>query len=365
MKKIGIIAGIILVTIIAGILLMKGSRVDTEVTKQETKVGFIINGSIADGSWGQSHYEGLTKSADKLNLNIICREEVPETEACVEVLEELVEEGCEIIICNSFQYGEWELQVAKEHPDVYFFHATGVTESKNLATYFGRVYQMRYLCGIVAGLQTNTNEIGYVAAFPIPEVIRGINAFTLGVRSVNPEAKVYVRWCYDWNADDAAAMATNGLIADHDIDVLTMHTDSLEPLEIAEEKGIYSIGYNLDNSGNYPGSYLTAAVWDWEKFYTPRILECLQGKFQGKHYWEGADTGLVYLSPLTDNVKPGIEEKVREEEKRLQSGSYDVFYGPITDSDGMVRVAEGESMTDDVMLNSFTWYVEGVYVDEE
>ena len=137
------------------------------------------------------------------------------------------------------------------------------------------------------------------------------------------------------------------------------------PLEIAEERGVMSIGYNYDNSRNYPETYLTAAVWDWDEFYTPIILKCLQGKFEGKHYWEGIDTGMVSLAPLTDKVNDETEAIVLQEMERISSGTYDVFYGPIYDNEGKLRVEEGECMTDNAMLNEFDWYVEGVINDEK
>ena len=135
-------------------------------------------------------------------------------------------------------------------------------------------------------------------------------------------------------------------------------------LEIAQQEGIMSIGYNLDNSQDYPDTYLTAAVWDWEEFYTPVILKCLQGKFVGKHYWEGIETGMVSLAPLTNLVDKETEAIVNREMEKLNSGTYDVFYGPIYDNEGNLRVEEGECMTDNAMLNEFDWYVEGVVSDE-
>jgi len=255
--------------------------------------------------------------------------------------------------------------MAKEYPDICFLHAAGVETAENLSTYFGRMYQMRYLSGIVAGLQTENNCIGYVAAFPISEVNRGINAFTLGVRSVNPEAVVYVEWCNTWTDDKQAAEATRNLLLKHDIDVLTMHTDSLRPLEIAEEEGIWSIGYNVDNSKKCNDTFLTAPVWNWEKFYIPRIKEYQQGKITGKNYWEGAETGLISLAPLTSHVKDGIAEVVKEKMKQISNGTFDVFYGPIYDNKGVLRIPEGESMSDEAMLNEFDWYVEGVEIYDE
>ena len=365
MKKVFYVFAAILVIVVVGIFFINGKQAETDVTKEKTKVGFLLNGICSDASYGQSHYEGIEKAAKTLNLEILYRENVPETEECTKIIEELIEEeGCEIIICNSFGFGEWELKAAKNHPEVYFFHAAGIQTADNLSTCFGRMYQVRYLSGIVAGLQTETNEIGYVASFPISEVNRGINAFTLGVKKVNPEATVYVKWSNSWTDDDLTNKATTNLLANHNIDVITMHTDSLAVLELAEERNIWSIGYNMDNFEKFPNTFLTAPVWKWEKFYEPHILECLQGKFVSRAYWEGIENGIVALSPFTNNVKEGIEPIVKEEQKALESMAIDVFYGPIVDQNGTIHVQEGESMPDNVMLNQFDWYVEGVVIDE-
>lgn len=360
MKKIGIAAGIILAVIIIGIFLINVAEQDTEVTREKTKVGFVLNGRCDDGSWVQSHYEGMEKTAKMLNLDVQYRENVPETQESKRIMEELIADGCEIILCNSYQYGQYVIETAREHPEVYFFHAAGVETRKNVSTYFGRSYQMRYLSGIVAGMQTETDEIGYVAAFPIPEVTRGINAFTLGVRKANPDAKVHVAWCYSWNSDEKAENVTETLLKKHDIDVITIHTNSLAPLAVAQEKKIWSIGYNRDNSELYPDSWLTAPIWNWEAFYEPHILECLQKKFQSRNYWDGVETGLVDLAPFGSAVKPGIEEVVNEEKEKLAQAGYDVFYGPIRDRNGKLRVRTNENMSDDTLLHRFDWYVEGV-----
>ncbi|MBO5373322.1 MAG: BMP family ABC transporter substrate-binding protein [Lachnospiraceae bacterium] len=364
MKKVASVIVIILAIVVAGIFMINGKKENTDVTKNQTKVGFLMIGSHDDKSYNQSHYEGMEQTAKKLNLHVLYKENVPVDETCKVLMEELIAEGCEIIICNSYDYGEWIAQTAKENPHIYFFHATGTNCDHNLATYFGRIYQMRYLSGIVAGLQTKTNEIGYVAAYPISEVNRGINAFTLGVRKVNPDAVVHVEWSQSWTEDAATEAATQKLFDNYKIDVIAMHTDSIRALEMAEEKGIWSIGYNVDNSKSFPKTFLTAPVWQWENYYEPYILKCLQGKFKGEHYWEGASTGVVGLADLTEKVKPQIVETVEQEKKRMEEGSFDVFYGPITDNEGNLRVGEGENLSDDAMLNAFDWYVEGVIVHE-
>ncbi len=364
MKKVFIISGIIILAIVVGIFVITTHETKTEVMEETTRVGVVLNGVKEDRSWCQSHYEGLEQTARQLNLELEYRENITAETVC-EVIDELVENGCEIIVANSFEFGTGVEFSAKKYPEVYFFHATGVGEGKNLSSYFGRMYQIRYLTGIVAGMQTETNRIGYVAAFPIAEVNRGINAFTLGVRSVNPEAQVIVSWTDSWNDDEAAERATEGLITEYGVDVLAMHSDSVKPLEVAERQGVMSIGYNVDNSEYYPNTFLTAAVWDWENFYTPHILTCLQEKFEGHHYWEGIETGMVSMAPLSSVVNDGIREEVDARQQLLVSETFDVFYGPIRDNEGKLRVEEGESLTDDTMLNLFDWYVEGVVIDEE
>lgn len=364
MKKVISVTAVVLLVVVAGIFLINGKKEDTDVTKEKTKVGFILIGTCDDRSYSQSHFEGMQKTAQKLNLDVTYRESVPTDERSKEVMQELIDDGHEIIICSSYDYGEEILEMAEANPDIYFFHATGIRQSKNLATYFGRIYQFRYLSGIVAGLQTETNEIGYVAAFPISEVNRGINAFTLGVKSVNPEAVVHVEWCNSWTDDEAAGTAAEKLFDEHAIDVVAMHTDSLRVLELAEERGIWSIGYNLDNYEKFPNTFLTAPVWQWENYYEPYILKCLQGKFKGSNYWEGATTGVVGLAPLTSNVKVGAIQLIERKREQFESGIADVFYGPIKDNEGTLRIAEGESMSDAAMLNSFDWYVEGVVIHE-
>ncbi len=364
MKKVVSVIVIILAIVVAGILLINGKKENTDVTKEKTKIGMLLIGNCDDKSYNQSHYEAMEITSKNLNLEVLYKESVPTDETSKAVMEELIAEGCEIIICNSYDFGEWIQQAAAENPEIYFFHATGIEQDKNLATYFGRIYQIRFLSGIVAGLQTETDKIGYVAAFPISEVNWGINAFALGVRSVNPDAEVHVEWCNSWTDDVAVEAAAKKLFEEVNIDVIAMHTDSLKVLELAEERGIWSIGYNIDNAENFPKTFLTAPVWQWENYYEPYLLKCLQGKFRGENYWEGASTGVVGLAPLTENVKPDAAQYVEDAMHKMEGGSFDVFYGPIKDNEGKLRIAEGENMSDEMMLNQFDWYVEGVVIHE-
>lgn len=365
MKKIAIVALVILSIIIVGIFLITNKYLGEESTEVKTKVGVLYNGEVDDKGWGQSHYEGINESAQALDFDIMYKENVPFDESCMDTMENMIDEGCEIIICNSFSYGEWIVKVAEKHPNIVFLHATGTEEGDNITTYFGRMYQMRYLSGIVAGMQTETNNIGYVAAFPISEVNRGINAFTIGVQSVNPDATVHVIWTESWTDYDMNKNAAETLIEKCDVDIIAMHCDTVAPLDVAEEKGVWSIGYNMDNAELYPNSFLTAPVWNWATFYMPQIEKYMQGKYHSGNYWQGSETGLIKLAPLTSNVKLGISNVVTEQKAKLDAGTYDVFYGPIKDTTGVIRIPEGENMPDEVMLNSFDWYVEGVKIYEE
>lgn len=360
MKKLGFIAMILVAAIVAGIMFIQVRKQETNVTLKKTRVGVIMNGSRSDHSWNEAHFIAMEKAAKALNLEILFREHVAEVESSAAVMDSLIADSAKVIICCSFGYGPWVRQVAQNNPDVKFFHATGVKHGQNLSTFFGRIYQMRYLSGMVAGLMTKSNEIGYIAAFDIPEVNRGINAFALGVQKVNPDAKVFVRWTRSWVSDSLAAEATRNILKDHKIDVLTVHTDALTPYEIAEENGVWIIGYNIDNSARYPKRFLTAPVWRWENFYEPRLLEFLQSKFVGMNYWQGVESEIVDLAPMTASVPQDVRNRVQDEKSRLAEGSFDVFYGPIFDNQGNVRIEEGESMTDDEMLNRFDWYVKGV-----
>jgi basic membrane protein A len=366
MKRIAEAAAVLLTIFLLGIFWINSRTPETDVTKEQTLVGVILNGTIDDKSWCQSHYEGLEATAVDLNLKIDYRQQVPETEECRQVLEELLQEGCEIIICTSEGYAPWEQQLAEENPAVAFFQATGTESTDNLCVYSGRMYQMRYLSGIVAGLQTKSGVIGFVAAEPIPETYRAINAFTLGVRSVNPQAVVHVIWSGSWDQEESNRSAAIRLIdACPDMDVLTLHTNACSPLEEADARGIWTIGYHMDNSEDYPSTYLTATVWRWQAYYEPHLLACLQGKFSGGSDWDDLDSGVVDLAPLTENATPQAAAAVEAAREKLSAGMFDVFYGPIWDNEGNLQVGSEESMTDATMLQDFDWYVEGVVVHED
>lgn len=362
MRRIMIIAFLILLAALMVIFAIKNREINTNVTANTTKVGVILNGTTSDLSFCQTHYEALENIKDDLNLQIIYRENV--SKDCFKTIKDLIEEeNCNIIIGVSYEFGEKMLKAAQVYPNVCFFHTSGIVSRKNLSTYFGRMYQVRYLAGIVAGQNTKTGKIGYVASFPISEVIRGINAFTLGIRSVRPEATVYVRYTGSWEDDEPAKYAARDLIERVGVDVITTHTDSIAPIIEANKSGIYSIGYHLDNSNFFMDTYLTACVWNWQAYYYDQIHKCLQGKFRGSQDWIDMDEGIVALAPYSHRVDDETKKIVEETKEKLKRIDFDVFYGPITDNNGNLRVKEGEAMTDAEMLTSFDWYVEGVKIE--
>ena len=363
MKKIIVIAFLLLFAAIAGIYRIQRSQLDTDVTARTTRVGVLLNGSRMDHSYCQAHYEAMESIKDELNLDIVYLENVPDD--CYKYVLSLIrDEGCKIIVGVSWGFYEPMERAAAEYPNVDFLHVSGTGHRKNLATFFGRMYQARYLSGVAAGMNTKTGELGYVAAFPISEVIRGINAFTLGVRSVRPDAVVYVRYCNSWVEDATAGEACRALFDRHPIDVVAMHTNSLQPHREADARGIWSVGYNLDNAAMFPNTYLTACVWRWSVYYRKQILNCLQGKFHGSHEWIDLEEGIAGLSTLSDHAAQQTLMRIRAAREKLRSRGFDVFYGPIMDNTGHLRVEAGESMPDDEMLNNFDWYVEGVTVED-
>lgn len=364
MRKILILVGLVFVAAVAGISLSKDSWTETDVTAKTTRVGLVLSGIHDDRSFCQAHYDALQSLRDELNLDIICRERVP-NECYPSIAELIQQEDCEIIVGVSFDYGEDMKKAADAFPNVYFLHAAGLGRKNNLATFWGRMYQARYLSGIIAGMASQTGQIGYVAAFPIVEVIRGINAFALGVRSVRPDARVYVRYCGSWTDDESAARESRTLLDNHPIDVLAMHTNSLAPNREAEARGIYSIGYNGDNRDIFSDNYLTAIAWNWKAYYRQQILACLRGKFHGTSQWLAMEDGIIKLADYSPQVSLQAKAAVSAAQARLRSREFDVFYGPIRDNQGKLRVDAGEAMSDKAMLNAMDWYVEGVSVEQE
>ncbi|EHI97702.1 basic membrane lipoprotein [Clostridium sp. DL-VIII] len=334
-------------------------KAKTEASGDKLKVGFIYVGSATDGGYSQAHDNGRKYLEQQLpNVETIVKESVPEGQEVEKVANDMIDQGAKIIFATSFGYGDYILKVAKDHPDVKFFHCSGVKTADNMSTYFGREYQGRYLTGIIAGMKSKTGKIGYVAAFSIPEVVRAVNAFTLGVRSVNPNAVVKVTWTNTWY-DPAKEKEAAVSLLDQGVDVLGQYQDTTAAQQAAEEKGVACIGSDLDMSAAAPNTNMTSAIWNWGSYYVQAVKSVMDGTYKSESYWGGIDTGIVDIAPLTKNAPEGAQAKVDEAKAKMKDKSWDVFTGPIKDQSGNVKVAEGQKMTDEQLL-SFDWLVEGV-----
>ncbi len=241
------------------------------------------------------------------------------------------------------------------------------TRTSISTAFFMRNYQSRYLAGIAAGYATQTGCIGYTAAYPYTEVIRGIDAFTLGVRYANPEATVCVKYTESWDDYDKAYAATKDLIQNEDCDVIIYHTDTLAPLVCANDLSVKSIGNNYDNRNRYPDSLLCCLEMNWAPYYEKEIRTCLEGRFYGKYDWLGLDEGVCGITPLTANEganRGKAEAAINIRKKEMEDGTWDVFFGPVYSNTGDLQIESNEAASDYYLLNDLNWYVQGVAVDD-
>jgi basic membrane protein A and related proteins len=330
------------------------------MAEDKLKVGFVYISPIGDAGWTYQHDLGrleLEKNlGDKVETKYI--DSVPEGPEAERVIRDLAKSGHDLIFTTSFGYMNPTLKVAKMFPEIAFEHSTGYKTAKNVGTYMCRFYEARYLTGIVAGEMTKSNTLGYVAAFPIPEVIRGINAFTLGAKSVNPDVEVKVIWVNSWFDPGKEREASEALIT-QGVDVITHHTDSTAPTMTAEEKGVYSIAYHSDMAKYGPNAHLTAATHVYGDFYTKTAQAVLDGTWKPETVWSGIKEGSIKLAPINPIVPADVVAHVEAQTKAIANGTLHPFQGPIKDQSGTVVVEAGKSLTDQDLLG-MTYYVEGV-----
>jgi basic membrane protein A len=324
------------------------------------KVAFVYVAPIGDLGWSWAHDQGRLaleeEFGDKIETAYV--ESIPEGPEAERVIRDFAQKGFKLIITTSFGYMDPTITVAQEFPDTWFMHISGFKTAPNVSTAFGRMYQARYLSGLVAGAATQSNKIGYVAAFPIPEVIRGINAFTLGVRQVNPEAEVQVVWTNTWFGPPQEKEAADALLS-AGADVITQHQDTTEPQKAAADAGALSIGYDSDMRSVVGDTVLTSPIWNWGVKYTDVVKQIMAGTYQSESYWGAMKEGIVDLAPFSPKVSAETQELVETEKQKIFSGEWDVFCGPINGANGKLVVAEGKCLTDQEML-SIDYFVEGV-----
>ena len=324
------------------------------------KGAFVYVGPTGDAGWTYAHDEARKYMEKELGNKVETSyvESVAEGAGAEGIITELVKDGNQLIFTTSFGYMNPTLKVAKKFPKVKFEHASGYKRLDNMGTYFDRAYQGRYLTGMVAGLMTKSNLLGYVASFPIPEVIRGINAFTLGARDVNPKAKVKVVWVSSWYDPGKESEAANTMI-NMGADVVTQHTDSPGAINAAEKNGVYAIGYHSDMSDYGPKAHLTATVHNWGPLYVAKAKSVLDGTWKSQDVWGGLGENALDLAPYNNQVPKTVRAVVDHSKSLIAKGKLHPFAGPIKDQTGRLRVLAGKSMSDAEMLR-MDWYVEGV-----
>lgn len=342
------------------------------IPKDEIKVGVIHLSDPAEGSgYAYTHDLGIQGMQQNLNLSddqIVRKINVSDTdeEATRTAIQECIDEGCNIIFTTSWGYMETTAAMADEYPDIYFSHGTGyMSNGKNFNNYFGRIYQARYLSGIVAGMNTKSNKIGYVAAMDSSnsEVTGGIDAFALGIYSVNQNAKVYVKVTNSWFDPDGEKAAAQTLL-DMGCDVIAQHCDTEYPQTLAQEKGVYSIGYNSDMSKNAPEACLCSVIWNWSAYYTAAVQSVIDGTWDGSNYYGGMNENLVGLTALADFCADGTSEKVEEAKAAILSGENGVFDGVIETNTGDTVGEDGKTLDDSTITGGINWYFKTVEVVE-
>ena len=324
------------------------------------KIGFVYVGPIGDYGWTHGHDLGrlaIEKAlGDKVKTSFV--EKVPEGADAQRVISRLASSGHKLIFTTSFGYMNPTLKVAKRFPKVHFEHATGFKRSKNVATYSARFYEGRHVVGLVAGKMTKTNILGYVASFPIPEVIRGINATIIAARSVNPKIKIKVVWISTWFDPGKEADAAKALI-DQGADVILQHTDSPAPLQVAQRRGVWAIGQASDMTSFGPKAQLTSILDIWAPYYVARAKAVIDGTWKSGDVWGGFKSGMVQLAPYNKAIPADVVALAEKARKGIIDGSVHPFQGPIKDQSGKIVVPAGKR-ADDGMLAGMNFYVEGV-----
>ena len=343
-----------------------GNDSQTEaVTKENIKVGFVHISDASDMGYTYNHDLGTKEMQKTLGLSddqIINKYNVPEGAECDTALRELVDAGCNIIFATSFGYEDYVKEVASEYPNIQFCHATGYQAKDaglpNFHNYFASVYEARYLAGIAAGLKTESNKLGYVAAFPFAEVISGYTAFYLGAKSVNPDVTMDIMYTSAWNDPTVESQVAKALI-DRGCDVISQHSDSTAPATTAEENHVWQVGYNNDMIDAAPQASLISARIDWGIYVTEAVQSVIDGKEIPVDWCKGLADGAVYLSPLNTAIAAeGTEAAIAEAEEKIKSGDLKVFAGPLkgVDSEGTAfEVPAGEFFPEQVEASAPSW----------
>src|SRR4051794_15962289 len=327
--------------------------------QQKLKVGFVYVGPVGDHGYSYQHDQGrlaVEKAlGDKVETPFV--ENVPEADS-ERAIEQLARTGHQLIFTTSFGFMEPTVKVAKKYPNIKFEHATGFKRSPNLSTYAAKFHEGRYVTGVIAGKMTKSNVIGYVGAFPIPEVISGINAYFLGAQSVNPNVKIKVVWANSWYDPAKEGDAAKALL-DQGVDILAQHTDSPAPLQTAEARGKLGFGQASDMERFAPKAQLTAIIDDWSHYYVARAKAVLEGTWKSEDTWHGLKEDMVVMAPYK-NMPDDVKKIAEETEAAIKSGQLNPFKCPIARQDGSAVECKGGAALADEQILSMNFYVKGI-----
>ncbi len=328
------------------------------------KVGFIILGDITEPGWNASHYEGIRAACEAHGAELLVRDHVPEgTGSCSKAVRDLIAHGCGLIVLASFDYPDEVKDLADEYPEIAFAATSAKAYATNMTAYFPRMYQARYLAGALAGMRTKTNVIGYVAAFPNAEIRRGINAFLLGARRMNPKARVVVAWSGAWEDAAKETVLAERLIRETGADILTYHQDDAVVAETADRFGVDFIAYNAPIPEGLSHGLATIRC-RWDLYYDDILRRYQKGELNAmKNRWIGIDRHAVLLDELSPEVTEDMRGYLYYFRRELFSHQL-IFIGPLFDNQGVLRCEAGESISDDALLESIDWLVSGVTVLE-
>jgi simple sugar transport system substrate-binding protein len=345
-------------SLLVGLGLLAGANV--ALAEDPLKVGFVYVGPVGDLGWSYEHDLGRIGLEEhfggKVETTFV--ENVPEGADAERVITQLAKAGNDLIFTTSFGFMNPTIKAAKQFPNVTFEHATGYKMSKNVGTYVLRTYEGRYVSGTAAGMMTKTNTIGYIASFPIPEVIRDINISYMAAKKVNPDVKMKIVWVNTWYDPGKETDAANALM-DQGVDVLLQHTDSPAPLIAAEKRGMRAVGQASDMSQFAPEAHILSIRDHWAPYYISIADAVMKGTWKPKDYWGGFKEDILTVESINPNLPADVKAKISETYNAIKSGELKPFTGPIKDNKGNLVVAAGHSMTD-VELAQVNWYVEGI-----
>jgi simple sugar transport system substrate-binding protein len=337
-----------------------GALPRTARAQAKAKVGFVYVGPVNDGGWSQYHHEAAMAAKAHFGgaVEIIEQDSVPEGADAERVMTQMCLGGANLIFTTSFGFMDPTLNVAGKFPNVKFEHATGYKTAPNMTAYNARFYEGRAVCGTIAGRMTKTNKIGYLASFPIPEVIQGINSTFIHARKVNPAVEIKVVWAFTWFDPAKEADGTQALI-DQGCDVVLAHTDSTAPLATLQKAGLYGFGQAADMIQYAPKPRLSSIIDDWAPYYIERIQAVLDGTWESKNIWYGIREGMVGIGEISSEVPAEVKAEAEALRDAIAAGTYHPFTGPLNKQDGSAWLAAGE-VADDGTLAGLSFFVEGI-----